>query len=179
MDFFHQNLFKRRSFNFYMEEENKNNEENKEESGKEESGKETLETTLKKNPWILSTVVLGILVLVLLVGSFSDGFGLTGNVISSNHAGNAVVDFANIRTGGGVSLSGVEDIGSLYQVNVLFQGQELPLYITKDGKNLVQAVVSLDIAIEQAKRIQQQESFEDQNAGNTSSTLIVENNRSN
>ena len=44
------------------------------------------------NPWVLSTIVLALLVLMYLFSSFN---GITGNVISSSDAGDIVTEFLN------------------------------------------------------------------------------------
>ncbi len=99
--------------------------------------KRKLSEVMRENPWILSSAVLGIIVLVFIVGSFS------GGGISKGAVGNVILDFANAQTGGGVTLSSVEDMGDLYEVVVNYEGNEIPLYLTKDGKNLVQGVTPL------------------------------------
>ncbi len=115
----------------------------------EEETKETIKETQqtqqiksKKNPWIISTIILGIVVLVLLF--FVLKGTITGSVISEEKAGKAVVDWANSQTGGGVELIKVEEEYGLYKVIVSYKSQSIPLYVTKDGKTLVQGVLSLD-----------------------------------
>ena len=115
----------------------------------EEETKETIKETQqtqqiksKKNPWIISTIILGIVVLVLLF--FVLKGTITGSVISEEKAGKTVVDWANSQTGGGVELIKVEEEYGLYKVIVSYKSQSIPLYVTKDGKTLVQGVLSLD-----------------------------------
>lgn len=57
--------------------------------------------------------------------------------ISSSDAGQKLVDFLNSRVGGGVSLVNVETQDSLYKVTVSYQGEESPVYMTKDGKYFI------------------------------------------
>lgn len=94
-----------------------------------------------KNPWMVSTVVLGIIALILLFFVFRGG--ITGNVISENEAGSAIIGYLNAQTGGGVDYISSKDIGNLYEIIVSYQGQNLPVYITKDGKYFVQGAVSI------------------------------------
>lgn len=126
-----------------------NNEQAKEHSKKQKS---------KLNPWMIASIILGIIVLVLL---FS-GFSITGGVIntgtgqiSKEEAGQQVLDFANSQTGGGVELVEVSENYGLYEVTIKFQGQELPLYITKDGEALVQGVMPMDSSQEENSETQQ------------------------
>jgi len=93
--------------------------------------------TVRGNPWIISTIVMGVVVLVLLFSNFG---GITGNV-SKNTAGETILNFAKSQVGDDVSLVGVELVDDLYEVTVLYNGNEIPLYLTKDGKNLVQGVI--------------------------------------
>jgi hypothetical protein len=102
---------------------------------------------VKKNPWIISTVVLAIVAIVLLVVNFSSG-GITGAFsgvqMSGDDAGEKLVEFLNTRTGGGVEYQGFEDLGNLYQVNVEYENQQLPVYITKDGEYFVQGAIPME-----------------------------------
>ncbi len=102
--------------------------------------KKKVHEKLRDNPWILSTIVLGVLVLILVISSF---YGSTGKVISGEKAGVALAQFLNTQTGGGVEYSSSEDAGSLYEINVTYQGNEIPVYVTKDGKYYVQGVVPI------------------------------------
>jgi len=92
---------------------------------------------VRGNPWIISTFVCGALVLILLITNFG---GITGNV-SKNTAGETILNFAKSQVDGDVSLVKVETVDDLYKVTVLYNGNEIPLYLTKDGKNLVQGVI--------------------------------------
>jgi protein-disulfide isomerase len=96
----------------------------------------------RSNPWVISTIVLGVFALILVIGSFSS-LGLTGNVISEQEAGQIILDFAEQQTGEEIELVGVNEEAGLYEVVVLYQEQEIPLYLTKDGENLVQGVTPL------------------------------------
>ncbi|MEK6855184.1 MAG: thioredoxin domain-containing protein [Nanoarchaeota archaeon] len=97
----------------------------------------------RSNPWIISTFVLGIVLVVFLIFSFTGS--LTGNVVNAETAGKNVVDFINSNPalGAKVELLSTEREDSLYKVNVKFQGQEIPLYATLDGKFLVTNIVPL------------------------------------
>jgi len=101
--------------------------------------KETLTNKFRKNPWMLSTLVLGIIVILLLIGNM----GMTGKVISEDEAGKIVLNFAEQQTGDKLDLVEIKETSGLYEIIVLYEGQELPLYLTKDGKNLVSGVTPL------------------------------------
>ena len=101
----------------------------------EEEKKEKTDLTarLRGNPWILSTFVLVVLAVVLLVGSIG-GFSFTGNAISAAEAGNILLNL--YQSGGvtGLSIDSVKEVSGLYEVNLLYQGGIVPVYVTKDGK---------------------------------------------
>ena len=74
-------------------------------------------------------IVLAAVLLVSSLGSFS----FTGNAISADEAGNLA---KNLLSGDypGISIDSIEELSGVYQVNLLYQGQIAPFYITKDGK---------------------------------------------
>lgn len=95
---------------------------------------------LRSNPWIVSTFVLGIvLILVLIFG----GVGYKGDVekvVSSDEAADNLVSFIKSQSQVPVDdlavLSSEKD-GELYKVTLNFQGQEVPVYVSLDGKYLI------------------------------------------
>jgi hypothetical protein len=93
---------------------------------------------LKKNPWMVSTVILAIVAIILLVTN-----GGIGSGVSSEVAGQKLVDFAASQ-GAEASLVEVNEKSGFYEVVLSMQGQELPLYVTKDGKYFTQALVPLE-----------------------------------
>ncbi|MBD3247193.1 hypothetical protein GF378_01075 [Candidatus Pacearchaeota archaeon] len=118
--------------------------ENKDNDSKPVDDKPKMAKT-KLNPWMIASIILGIIVIVLLFSGFSITGGVINNGdISKEEAGQQILDFANSQTGGGVELVEVSENYGLYEVIVSFQGQELPLYITKDGEALVQGVMPMD-----------------------------------
>lgn len=94
----------------------------------------------RKNPWIVSTVVLGIVLIIVLV---MNGGGMTGNVVSSADAGQNLVDFIESRGTTGASIVSVEKVDSLYMAVVDIDGQQTPVYITLDGKYAITQPIPL------------------------------------
>lgn len=108
-------------------------EENKEAitpSENETNPKTSLVDVMRKNPWVASTFVLALFVLVLLIANFS---GMTGNTISADDAGEKLLAFYQSSGVEGLTLESVEDLGSVYKVNFNYQDNTIPLYMTKDG----------------------------------------------
>ena len=93
------------------------------------------------NPWMISTIIVGIIAIVLLYMYFNGG-GAGG--ISGEKAGEKAVEYLNARTGGGVEYISYEDMGNLYQVTVSFQGQSIPVFVSKDGKYFIQGAVPME-----------------------------------
>ncbi len=114
--------------------------EKKEEIVHSDKNKENLTGKFKENPWILATLVLGVLVLVLLFGGFS---GLTESNVTGEDAGKSIVTFLNSQTGGGVEYVSSEDMGNVYKITVSYQNQNIPVYVTKDGEYYVQGLVPI------------------------------------
>lgn len=111
-------------------------EEEKKESEQEQSHKKhNFTEKIRENPWILSSLILGVLVLILLIATFSGN--LIGNV-SKEKVGENVVDFLNnyVVQGGGITLDSVEENTKLgiYTVNVNSDGKTIPLSLSKDGQ---------------------------------------------
>lgn len=88
-----------------------------------------------KNYWAIATVILAILLIVVLTVNYTSN-------ISKATAGQKVLDFAKAQ-GVDATLTEVNDKGSVYEVILTMQGQETPVYITKDGKNFVPALYPL------------------------------------
>jgi protein-disulfide isomerase len=112
----------------------------------------------KKNPWMVSTLFFGIITLVLFVivlrggitGSFVKDGSLNSQILSGEEAGAKLVEFLNVRTGGGVTFVSVEELGdNLYSVTVEYKNEQVPVFVTKDGDYFMQAAVSLDAAAQQ------------------------------
>jgi type II secretory pathway pseudopilin PulG len=100
---------------------------------------------LSKNYWAISTIVLAIL---LIISLFFVANGLN-TTVTSEEAGQAVLAFAN-NQGANAELISTSDSGSLYEVILSIPGQdgtlqEIPVYVTKDGKTLVPQPISLEI----------------------------------
>jgi len=106
-----------------------------------EHKREKLTEKMRQNPWILSTLVLGILSLVLISGGFFGG--MTGNVVAGDAAADNLVSYLNTVTDSPVTLISVEDVGGMYEIMVSYQGNEIPLYTTKDGKSYTPNLVPI------------------------------------
>jgi hypothetical protein len=118
--------------------EHEHNHENKTEEHIHKS-KSSPTQKIRKNPWILVTIVLGILVILLVLQSM-----YSGKVVSEKKAGDSIVGFLNKQTSGGVEFVSSKDLGSVYEITVSYKEQEIPVYVTKDGKYYVQGIVPIE-----------------------------------
>ena len=111
-----------------------------------ESAKEQVETPKKsviskipRHNWAITTYILGVLLIFLVINNG----GITGKTVSESKASDGLVSYLNSQVGGGVTYVSSKSDGSLYEITVSYQGQEIPLYVTKDGKYFVQGVAPL------------------------------------
>jgi len=97
----------------------------------------------KKKSVLLISAILVILVLVLLLVFVFD-INLTGNVISEKRAGAKVTEFFNLITGGGVEYISSENMGYIYKTILSYDGNEIPVFVTRDGKYFSYGIAYLD-----------------------------------
>jgi len=93
---------------------------------------------LSQNYWAISTVVLA----VLLIATLATG-GISGSSISADDAGQKVLEFANGQGAQAELISSTDD-GTFYEVLLSIDGQELPVYATKDGKSITTNLIPLE-----------------------------------
>lgn len=100
----------------------------------ESKGKENVSTVgkMRENPWIVSTLVLGILSLILIVGNFSGS--LTGHVVSEKNIGQQMLDYFASNGVQNLKLDSVDEVSGVYKINFDYNGAVVPYYVTKDGK---------------------------------------------
>ncbi len=89
--------------------------------------------SMRNNPWMLSSIILGVVALILIFNSFSES-GLTKNIISADEAGKKLLSYYLLNGAEGLELSSVEEQNELYKVNFKYQGAIVPIYTTKDGQ---------------------------------------------
>lgn len=93
------------------------------------------------NPWMVATVLLAVVLIVVIVYA-RGGFGASGTTVSANDAATKVVTYinANPQLTEKVELSKVAQEGQLYRIDLKYQGREVPVYATLDGKYLVNPI---------------------------------------
>ncbi|MEK6926865.1 MAG: hypothetical protein AABX11_00385 [Nanoarchaeota archaeon] len=106
------------------------------------------------NPWMVSTIVLGVIALVL-IGFMTFG-GVTGNVVSEKSVSDSLVSFVEAQGGSLTVLSTTKESG-MYKVTVSVEGQEMPVYVSLDGKYLIPSTIPLTADAQAAVGGSQQE----------------------
>ncbi len=112
------------------------------------------------NPWMLASLILAILLILVSCKTLwitktsltsSASMPLTGRFLSADEVGEKVVNYINenlLPSGMSCELIGVEDMGSIYKVRTKFQGKEIDVYATKDGKYLLFQAVDMSKKLE-------------------------------
>jgi len=103
--------------------------------------KESAVSKMKRNPWIISTIILAIIAIVFVI-FFLRG-EITGNAVATQESISA--NFLNFAKSQGVNAEvvNVTDTGSFYELIYSIDGKEGPFYITKDGKYFTQGFIPL------------------------------------
>ena len=103
----------------------------------------------RQNPWIISTILLiAVLIVLMFFGAFGAG---SENAVSGDTAANNLVSFIKNQPGGSdgeIKIVSSEKEGSLYKVTVDYKGQNIPVYVSMDGKYLIPDVVPLDLKVD-------------------------------
>ena len=103
---------------------------------------ESLTDKLRKNPFIVSTLVCGILAVFLLIALVSGG-ALTGKVISEEKAGDYLVDYLSSAGFEGFEVGNVEYSDSVYLIETAYNGDDVPFYVTKAGYLIGNSLISI------------------------------------
>jgi protein-disulfide isomerase len=98
-----------------------------------EHHKKNMTEKVRENPWVLATLICGVLIIALLI--FSMG-GFSGNV-SAKTASEKLLGFYQSVGVQNLTIDSVKEVSGLYQVNLDYKGQTIPIYVTKDGKDLI------------------------------------------
>ena len=99
--------------------------------------------SVRSNPWVLSTVLLAVVAVILASVLLFRGTGVTGNVVSDDVAVKNLLSFVNSQGNGEATLVSSQQEGALYNVVVKYNGQDIPVFVTLDGKYLVTDPVPL------------------------------------
>jgi hypothetical protein len=127
-----------KGINFIEEMEEKREHHSHEHSEHHHKGS-TLES-MRKNPWMVVSIVLAVILIALVVFK---GFG--GGVSGTSASQNLISYIASLGKGEATLVNVTEDSG-MYLVNVNYQGQAIPVYVSLDGKFLIPDRIPLSTA---------------------------------
>ena len=96
--------------------------------------------TLRGNLWIVSTIVLAIVLAGVLI---LRGGSATGDVISADKAAENLMSFVKSQGAESATVVSKERDGNLYKVVVKYNGEDIPVYVTLDGKYLASGLIPL------------------------------------
>jgi len=95
----------------------------------------------KENIWMSVSIVLAVVVIVLLIISVTGKCG-----ISKDAAGEKMIAYLStlVPAGDVVTLKNVTSLGNVYEIVVEYKSQDIPVYMTKDGKYMVQGLSEIN-----------------------------------
>lgn len=137
-----------------MEKQKKENQEVISEDIAEVSDKDVIKIPIgrfRENPWIISTIVLGLVLIGFVIFGLRGGVsGSAVNIVDEGVAASNLIDFIQSQgqVQGDVNLVSSEIEGGLYKVILSYQGQNIPVYVTLDGKYLVSDIIPFEQVFE-------------------------------
>lgn len=91
------------------------------------------------NGYAILSIILAIILAIVIFGSEIPN---SSSNIPAAVAGQRVVDFAAAQ-GATARVISARDDGQFYEIILSIEGEEVPIYVTKDGKNLIPSLVPL------------------------------------
>ena len=82
---------------------------------------------VRKNPWVIATIVLAVLLLVIAAVNVS-------TIISKDNAAQKLLKSFTAQGLSGLTINKTEEVSGVYKVTFNYQGQVVPIYMTTDGK---------------------------------------------
>jgi hypothetical protein len=99
--------------------------------------------TLKKNKFlVLGIIAVAVVAYVFLFSSYELPSMNMENSGSEELAKENLVNFASSQ-GATIDVVKTEDLGDVYEMTVSIEGEEVPLYVTKDGKYLIPTITPI------------------------------------
>ncbi len=107
------------------------------------SGKNDFFSSIRDNPWTITSIVLAVLLILLVVFGQSVFAGSQAGIVSKDKAASNVISFINSQGAEKATLVSAEKDGTLYKVTLNYAGDQIPVYTTLDGKSLIVNPISL------------------------------------
>jgi protein-disulfide isomerase len=90
---------------------------------------------IRDNPWMISTIVVGFLLIISITGS---SVSVSEEVVKSN-----ALDFLNSKVEGAVVIDSISNMGSYYELMITYDGNQIPVQVTLDGNYLLTGLVPI------------------------------------
>lgn len=107
-------------------------EEKKEVSRKKNSD---LLNKMRENPWMISTIVVGFLLIISVTGS---SISVSEETVKSN-----ALDFLNSKVEGAVVIDSISNKESYYELMITYDGNQIPVQVTLDGEYFLTGLVPI------------------------------------
>jgi protein-disulfide isomerase len=91
---------------------------------------------IKRNPWMIATIALAIILVVVFVVSM--GAGVSKKTVSNN-----LLSFIESQTGEKASVVSINEENGMYNVTVNFKGQDVSVFVTNDGNFMAGQLIPL------------------------------------
>jgi glutaredoxin len=100
----------------------------------------------KINFWMIATFLLVIVLAVV----YLRGSSISGATVTSQEAAKKAIDYINnnLVQSGSINLVSVEDMSGVYKVITSYQGQNITVYVTEEGKYLILQQATFDMTEE-------------------------------
>jgi hypothetical protein len=93
----------------------------------------------KENIWMSVSILLAVVVIIMFIVSLTSG-------ISKASAGSKMISYLTtlIPAGDVVTLKNVTSLGNVYEITVDYKGQSIPVYMTRDGKYMINGLQEIN-----------------------------------
>lgn len=127
---------------------------------KKEENQKSQDATIKKskvccmvkNPWMISTIVLGIISIIAILFAIGFGTGLFNTQISQKQASNELTTIFS-DMGQAITVLGISEESNLYKFDLESNGQTRNAFMTIDGKYLITSVMDIKTLKEQIEAL--------------------------
>lgn len=96
-------------------------------------------TKKRRNPWMLSTIGLIVILIISLIGVSITGMFVTQTSLSAEEAARRAIEYINenlVQPNTSASFNSVNEVSGFYNVTISYLDREISVYVSKDGSYL-------------------------------------------
>ena len=96
-------------------------------------------TKKRRNPWMLSTIGLIVILIIFLIGGSITGMFTTQTLVSPEEAARRAIEFINenlVQPNTSASFNSVNEVSGFYNVTFSYLNRDISVYVSKDGSYL-------------------------------------------